>query len=97
MCVSYVTKKRDGNKSNCRGLTEMTVKRQACEIWNESNPSVLHNARPPYSPIRIDRISLRKYFTCRIYLPSYQTVNLWLNQMYICVCLYIGVENINVS
>lgn len=36
--VSYVTKKRDGNKSNCRGLTEMTVKRQAREIWNESTP-----------------------------------------------------------
>lgn len=52
-CTCYVTKKRDGNKSNCRGLTEMTVKRQAREIWNESNPSVLHNARPPYSPIRV--------------------------------------------
>lgn len=73
--------KRDGNKSNCRGLTEMTVKRQAREIWNESNPSVLHNVRPPYSPTRVDRISLRKYFTCRVYLPSYQTFNLSLIQM----------------
>jgi len=50
-CTRYVTKKRDGNKSNCRGLTEMTVKRQAREIWNESYPSLLHNVRPPYSPI----------------------------------------------